>query len=185
MVTSLTLCPAICSAEQVDDVLIEDGFEGTLGNWTATNGSSLWTWPGSGINYASIESGAARIPRQPSGVAVLILSEPLPLDQNEYTNVTIRFDYVCEVVSSTVRWDVEYSSDGGTNWTSLVTISATTNRMQYSKTLNEGPTYPFTDTAFFRIRGWNQTPTVNLYADEMKIIGFPKPPPQGTVVILY
>ena len=173
-------------AAQEDDLIIEDGFEGSLGNWTPTNGAALYTWPGgTNFNYASVGSGAARIPRRSGVAAILTLTEPLPLDQNEYTNVTFQFDWYTGNVGSTVRWEVEYSSDGGTNWISLDTLNATsTNRHTYSKTLDEGP-YTFTDYSLFRIRGWVQTPTFQLYADEMKIIGFPKPPPQGTVITLY
>ena len=184
MFLAMTLCFA--GVVQADDILADDGFEGTLGNWYVTNSAALFTWSGNtnDPNYATTGFGAGQIPRT-CGDPALVLIEPLQLATFEYTNVTWVFHWQGAGGGGTVRWNFQYSEDGGTNWVTLHQVLGTnTAPAYYSNTLNIA-SYNFTDNFKFRILGGCQSPTHNLYADNMQIIASPTPPPRGTVISLF
>lgn len=159
------------------NVLTSDTFEGSLGNWKAEGGASLYTYGGSGINYATQGDGAVAL-FAAWDEGILTLKNNLRLDSNQASSVTISFDYEWDTTTATRLMYVDYSMDGGKTWTDepgdisgwgsftgVPTLGA------FSKTLEEKTVGSFTDRFKFRIRGKNGGNPVTAHIDNIEIIG--------------
>lgn len=100
--------------------LVSSDFEGSLGAWTASTGASLYTYGGSGNNFASSGDGAANLPK--SG-GTITLTNALPLASQAYTSVTISFQYEWLNGTTTRFLEILYAADGAT-FTSLARVSS-------------------------------------------------------------
>ena len=158
-------------------VLITDTFEGSLGNWSVQGGASLYTYNGSGINYATQGDGAAALFAS-WDEGVLTLKDNLRLDSNEATSVTISFDYEWDTTTATRLMYVDYSMDGGKTWTDELgdisgwgSFTGVPTLGSFSKTLEEKTVGSFTDQFKFRIRGKNGNNPVTAHIDNIEIVG--------------
>ncbi len=183
--------------------LISSDFEGSLGDWTASAGTSLYTYGGlPDHNYASGGTGAANLPK--SG-GTLTLTDALLLDTQGYTSITIGFDYQWMNGTSTRRLNIEYAADGVT-FTTLGRLTSGTsggNEMIASGTItlledtdhsvtggmqiqNTGFLPSFTDTAKFRfVDIASAGADVRVYVDNVTITGTPDfvPEPSTTALL--
>jgi len=166
--------------------LVSSDFETGLGAWTTSTGASLYTFS-SGHNYASGGNGAANLPK--SG-GTITLTDGLPLATQDYTSITISFDYQRQNATTTRFLVVEYAADG-TNFTELARRATGTNQTVFSAsiTLTEDADHSvtgdmnlsnaaflpaFTDTAKFRFRDISSAGAdVRSYVDNITITGTP------------
>jgi hypothetical protein len=159
-------------------VILDNDFEGgTMEDWSATgsdaglyeNGDVVSNMGASdaAINYAPTGDFSLWDGR---GSSSLVLTNPLSLDTEGYTQVTIDFNYKFRNASGTRRLYTGYSSDGGLNWTNLGYVTYSGSK---TYTLNEG-TYTFTDNAKFRFTfsdsGGSAGPA---FVDDIVIAGTP------------
>lgn len=158
-------------------VLIHDDFEGSLGNWSAEGGASLYNHPGTGINLATKGSGAAGVPAA-FNEGILTLTNSLMLHSNQATSVTISFNYEWDQTNATRYICVDYSLDGGKTWSDEIgsinswgSFTGFKTLGSFSKTLEEKALGSFTDELKFRIRGKDGGQTVTAFIDEIEIIG--------------
>lgn len=158
-------------------VLTSDTFEGTLGNWSVQGGASLYSYSGSGINYATQGDGAVAL-FAAWDEGVLTLTNSLRLDSNQATSVTISFDYEWDTTTATRLMYVDYSMDGGRTWTDELgdisgwgSFTGVPTLGSFSKTLEEKTVGSFTDQFKFRIRGKNGDNPVTAHIDNIEIVG--------------
>ena len=150
----LTSALALAGISSAATTLINDNFEGgTMGSWTAS-GSDAGLYHNGDV-VSNMGSGDASINYAPTGDyslwdgrggSYLELTNPLSLDTQGYTQVTISFNYNFRNGSGTRRLYTAYSDDGGSTWTDLG-YKTYSGSMTY--TLDEG-TYTFTDNAKFK-----------------------------------
>lgn len=157
--------------------LTSDTFEGTLGNWSVQGGASLYSYSGSGINYATQGEGAVAL-FAAWDEGILTLTNSLRLDSNQATSVTISFDYEWDTTTATRSMYVDYSTDGGKTWTDDLgdisgwgSFTGVPTLGSFSKTLEEKTVGSFTDRFKFRIRGKNGGNPVTAHIDNIEIIG--------------
>ena len=191
--------------------LTSDGFESGLGNWTVTGTSSgLYTYGGTGSNFASDGNGAVKLNRQ-SGT--LTLTNALPLATQLYTSLTLDFKVEWEAGSGTRRLRAYYASDGSTyaefanfTWGASGSANATTGVFSFqftegtagnagvsvlssnaaSITKVAGFDGLFTDNAKFRFTysdGGTSTAN-NVYVDSILITGSPDFVPEPSAALL-
>jgi len=157
--------------------LTSDTFEGALGNWSVQGGASLYTYGGSGINYATQGNGAVAL-FAAWDEGILTLTNSLPLDSNQATSVTISFDYEWDTTTATRLMYVDYSNDGGRTWSDDLgdisgwgSFTGVPTLGSFSKTLEEKTVGSFTDRFKFRIRGKNGDNPVTAHIDNIEIVG--------------
>ncbi len=150
-------------------VLVSDNFETSLGSWSTSGGATLYTYSGTGHNYASGGSGAANLPKA-GGAITLTNALPL-LDTATDDFVTISFDWQRLNATTTRFLNLEYAADG-VNFTTLARHATGTNATIFSGSVtltknangtvshavggnlgiqNGSAVLSFTDTAKFRI----------------------------------
>jgi hypothetical protein len=135
-------------------ILVNDTFEtGTLGSWSAS-GSDAGLYM-NGELKSNMGAADALIDYAPTGSyslwdgrggSNLFLTNPLQLDTQLYTSLTISFNYKFRGASGTRRLYTAYSDDGGATYTDLGYVTYTGAK---TYTMAEG-TYTFTDAAVFR-----------------------------------
>lgn len=157
--------------------LTSDSFEGSLGNWSVQGGASLYTYGGSGINYATSDNGAVAL-FAAWDEGVLTLTDSLRLDSREATAVTISLDYEWDTTTATRDMYIDYSLDGGSTWSDDLgdisawgSFSGIPTLGSFTKTLKEKAIGSFTDGFKFRIRGKNGGNPVTAHIDNIKIVG--------------
>jgi hypothetical protein len=188
----------VCGTARAQNVLLDDDFEsGTLESWTASSGTALYTYSGTGTDYSTSPTHAANLPK--SG-GKLTLTNPLLLHTKGYTNVTIRF-YHKWINGTTTRFlNIQYAADG----TTFATIGRvhSTRTSPCTITIREGvsgttgsnyeaqPGYngaAFTDTAKFRLSNdASATADVRAYGDDILITAIPNAdftPPTLTSIV--
>lgn len=158
-------------------VLLEDNFEDSLGNWSAKENASLYSYPGKGINFATSGNGAAAVEAS-WDQGVLTMNKTLMLNSIQASSVTISFDYEWNETRATRYVCIDYSNDGGRTWTDdigdISSWGSFTGMMtlgKFSKTLEEKTVGSFTDNFKFRIRGKTGGQPVSAYIDNIEIIG--------------
>jgi hypothetical protein len=166
-----------------EDTILYDDFEQGLGNWSATNGAGLYTYSGSGLDYAVQGTNAADETK--SGASHIILAQPLPLDSKAYTNITVEFKYIFLNPTSTRRLYLQYAADGinFSNVSGGLTFSG-----DVSYKLVEGA-YTFTDNAKFRfVMADSGGADIRVGIDQVRIsarpIWVPPPPPTAMILIV-
>lgn len=129
--------PELCPAGEVPTYSLNDGFEsGTLGNWTETNilGSNSWDVVNN-IPHSGTQHVQAGNPGSTSSSA-LQTAQILP----PYSKLA--FDHIPNMEN---YWDggvVEYSTDGNTTWSDLLTDSPSVEGFGYNLTLVNSSTNP-------------------------------------------
>jgi hypothetical protein len=152
---------------------------GTTESWTkfGTGTHALYTYDGvAAVNYAT-SGGNALFLDGGGGTGGFVLSSALPLDTQEYTSLTISFNWYFIQGSSTRKAQLDYSSDGGSNWQELTEFNTPFGGSppdgSTSLTINEGSTYTFSDTALFRFTFDADRASRELYLDDIVITGEP------------
>ncbi len=177
MIYKILIFSTFCAVSAQAAVLVSDTFEDSLGNWTVQGGASLYTYSGSGINYASRGQGAAAL-FAAWDEGVLTLADSLRLHSNQATSVTISFDYEWDTTTATRLMYVDYSMDGGRSWSDDLgdisgwgSFTGVPTLGSFSKTLEEKTVGAFTDTFKFRIRGKDGSQPVTAHIDNIEIVG--------------
>ena len=169
-------------------ILIDDDFEsGTLESWTPS-GSDAGLYQNGDV-VSNMGAADALIDYAPNGEyslwdgrgsAYLELTNPLPLDTQGYTSVTISFNHNFRNGSSTRRLRTYYADDGST-WQELGYVIGSGSK---SYTLNEG-TYTFTDNAKFRFAFADSGGAAGpAFIDDIVISGLPEIPEPATMSLL-
>lgn len=150
-------------------VLVSDGFEGSLGNWTGSADATLYTYDGvAATNFATTGTGAVSLNTGGfNGSNPLTLTNTLALDTGGATFVTIDFDYTWSGGSSTRFFWVEYSSNGGTNWTTVGSNIAAPTAGSATRTVTTEA--DLTDQFLFRFVPKNDGSSVYAYLDNIEI----------------
>ena len=187
-------------------ILTSDGFESGIGNWSLPDPTpdegepqkaSLYTYSGSGTNFATTGNGAVQVGT--NGKRSLVqLASGLNLGTNEATSVTISGDYIWSTTQSiqTRFFMIDYSLNSGTSWSHTensnsgwikIKTSATETAGDFTKTLTEAsvPGGAFADGVLFRIRGKADSgPTISVYFDNLVIEGEGVIPEPGSLALL-
>ncbi|MBT8043909.1 MAG: PEP-CTERM sorting domain-containing protein [Verrucomicrobiae bacterium] len=124
--TSLLALGSSISSSHAATIIASEGFEGNTGSWTTTG---LYTYGGTGTNFATDGTGAINLN---SGNA--ILTSALDLDSGGASDLTVSFDIHWDGGSSTTRHLFDISLDGGTTW---VLLGNTQNSSPYNDNSNE------------------------------------------------
>ena len=185
---------------QAATTLVSSTFEGSLGDWTASTGASLYTYS-TGTNYASTGNGAANLPK---GNGTITLTDALPLDAQGYTSITIGFNYVWLNGTTTRFLNIEYAADG-INFTQLARVTSgnggspgspgtlsvtllegTDHTISGSGTILNASFLPsFTDTAKFRfVDSASAAADVRVFVDNITITGTPEYVPEPRAALL-
>lgn len=158
-------------------VLISDDFEGSLGNWTTQGEASLYTYPGSGMNFATKGNGAASV-QTGWDEGILTLNKRLLLKSVKASSVTISFNYEWDTTSATRYVCIDYSKDSGDTWSnkegdisSWGSFTGIRTLGKFSKTLEKEEIGGFTDEFKFRLRGKSGGQPVSAFIDNIEIIG--------------
>ena len=158
-------------------VLVHDTFEDSLGNWRAQGDAFLYTYKGTGMNYATKGSGAAAI-ASAYNQGILTLKDDLALDSYQASSVTISFNYEWDETNATRYMCIDYSLDGGRTWSNRLddvnswgSFTGIRTLGSFSKTLDEKKVGSFTDNFKFRIRGKDGGKAVTAFIDDIEIIG--------------
>jgi len=150
-----------------------DAFESGLGNWTAAGNAGHYSFTGVGTNFASSGTGAARLTD-----GTITLTNPLALDAENYTSVTVNFDYRFFQASATRSMQLQYAADGltfvtlGASFMGITGEGANPSVLTGSRTITEGP-FAFTDLAKFRFNFFDSGSAPIVYVDNVRIAGFP------------
>lgn len=100
------------------------------------------------------------------------------LDLTLYLDVDITFDYEAAAFASGHYFELQYSDDGGTSWTTVVTYTFTTdfvNGTNYNPTVNiPSGTYTYTSNSRFRFESFSAGNSNTIYLDNIEITGTPK-----------
>lgn len=178
--TTLAIACAVGSIASANAAIsILDGFEGSLGNWSVSGGlTSLYTYGGSGTNWAPTGTGAVLIPST-NGEQALTLTNAL--DLSTATTATISYDWVNgSGASQPTRFFIaQYSADGGSNWTNLGS-QHNGNITSNSQTITTG----LTANSLFRVVDLSAGGTQNMYLDNMLITSDAVAVPEPTTTAL-
>ncbi|WP_406684401.1 choice-of-anchor D domain-containing protein [Seonamhaeicola sp. MEBiC1930] len=153
-------------------VLDSEDFESDWGIWNSGGGDCTRT-------NSSTPNGTYMIDIQDnSGTASSMTTDDI--DISSYGSVEFAFDY--ETVSMETGEDfwLQYSDDGGSNWSTLVTYVSGTDFSNNSAesdsiTINSG-TYTFASNSQFRIRCDASNNSDDVYIDNVVITGYPPGP---------
>lgn len=184
---------------QAADVLITNNFDtGSLQDWTASGGATLYTYT-SGIDYSSSTPRAANLPKS-SGT--ITLTSPLLLASKGYTSITITFNYKWLNGTTTRYLNVEYAADGvtftklasltsgnqGSQPASITLIKNTDHTVVNMAIQNNSFLPSFTDTAKFRFQDTASAGAdVRVYVDNIVITAIPEyvePPTLASAAIV-
>lgn len=200
-ILAIAVAMGSCVSANAVTILIDNDFEGSLEDWSATGGTSYYTY---GVlpdhNYASGGTGAANLPKSGGG---LTLTSGLPLDTQAYTSITISFDYQWMNGTTTRRLNVEYAADGSTFTVlgrltsgnsggnesiasgSVTLLEGTDHSVTGMSIQNTGFLPSFTDTAKFRFTDIASAGAdVRVYVDNVLITGTPDFIPEPTTFAL-
>lgn len=197
---TISIFGASCFSGYSATTLVSSDFEGSLGAWSTSTGASLYTYT-TGSNYASTGNGAANLPKA-SGT--ITLTNPLLLDTQLYTTVTLSFNYEWLNGTTTRFLNIDYAADGS-SFTTLVRVSSGNGGTggtpgSLSITLSEGTDHSisgsgaiqntaflpaFLDTAKFRFMDTASAGAdVRVYVDDIVITGSPTFVPEPAAALL-
>ena len=138
-----TLASAITTSGFSATILVTDTFETSLGSWTGSADATLYSYS-SGTNYATTGTGAARLNTGGwNGANPLTLTTPLTLNSLGATSVTVAFDFKWDGGNATRFFNVQYSTNGGANWSDWGSRTNAPSTASLSRTLNSGLTDQF------------------------------------------
>ncbi|MDB4541287.1 polysaccharide lyase family 7 protein [Akkermansiaceae bacterium] len=172
---NLTVYPAGVFWEE----LTNDDFESGWGNWT-DGGDDARISSSFTIDTQSL----ALQDDSTSSVATLTNS----LDLSAYSQLQIDFTYVIQSFEGSESFWVEYSDDGGSNWSTIEEyvndVDFVDDGTRYNPSLTiDDITYNFTSTVKVRFRCDASANSDDVYFDEVVIFGFVKLPTNQEVVI--
>ena len=170
-------------------VMTSDGFETSYGNWSppspADASVSLYSWAGDpAVNFATTGSGAVRLDTEAGTGKTLTLTSALALTTLEATYVTIDFEYEWGTMTSpagTRFVDLQYSTNGGTNWTQGVRFASNASTTG-TFTRSTGLTDEFLFRFLVKDDGNNANNDFSIYIDNVVITSDAVPEPKAALL---
>ncbi|BAO76893.1 LamG-like jellyroll fold domain-containing protein [Winogradskyella sp. PG-2] len=152
--------------------LIQDNFDSGWGNWNS-GGSDTFL-----VNPTPLNSSQGVNLQDNSGNSSAIYTNNISL--TSYGSASIEFDYRTKSFWWGLDFFIEYSSDGGANWSEIGryrNVVNFNNDTNYTETITiDANNYSFTTIGKFRIRCDANNDNNDLFIDNVTIIGYPPSP---------
>jgi hypothetical protein len=158
-------------------VLTSDSFESGWGNYTSGGANAVIYTYSSGTNYAHQGSKAADI-QSYGTTSFFTRTSSIDVATPGYTQIKVDFWFYAVAMESGDDFWVQYSSNGGTNWSTVASYVSGTNfnnSVFYNKTVTIlESSYAFTNNAKIRFicDATSNSTTDDVYIDEIVVYGY-------------
>jgi hypothetical protein len=173
-----TITPVIVQAGWI--TLTSDNFESGWGNYTSGGANAVIYTYSSGTNFAHQGIKAADIESISTGngnASSFYHTNGIDVATPGYTQIKVDFWFRAVGMETGEAFWVQYSSDGGTNWSTVASYVSGTNFNNdtfYNKTVTIlESSYPFTNNAKIRFRCNASSVNDDVYIDEIVVSAYP------------